>query len=252
MTQRWRRLVEELPALNISILRRAGALQAARAIQTEGVRLDVEVWPDRNWPGVERLMLSLGGVPFCALPLTRTRCNYGGDRPWFLCSVCGRRAGKLYILIREGVVSCRRCAHLGYPSENESHRDRLRRKARKIKTRLRWQEWEDVPQKPPWMHWKTYSDLVHAAASTNSIVSLLDRTWGFRSVPFSRLPQGFRHLGALLPRTPADWSQFLKARRRGKRTERARQALAAREAWAEADPSWFEGDPTKCHAEDAR
>ena len=228
MTQRWRTLVEEFPALDIGVLRRAGALAAARAIQTEGVKLEVEVWPDRSFPGVERLLVSLRGVTFAALPLTRTRCNYGGDRPWFVCSVCGRRAGKLYIPIWEGVFSCRRCAHLGYASENESHRDRLRRKVRKIKTRLRWQEWEDVPEKPLWMHWDTYSNLVHAAASTERVVSLLDRTWGFRSVPFSRLPHRFHRVGAQLPRTRAEWQQFWKVRNRATRRERTRQALAAR------------------------
>lgn len=154
----------------------AGALESARTIQTEGMKLEVEVWPDRTWASVERLMLGLGGGPFCALPLTRSQCNYGGDRPWFLCSVCGRRAGKLYILIDEVATSCHRCAQLGYPAEHETHRDRLRRKARKIRDRLLWQQWDEAPVKPIGMHWKTYSDLVHTAAIAERIVSLLDRT----------------------------------------------------------------------------
>ena len=62
MTQRWRRLVEELPALDITVLRREGALEGARTIQTEGVNLEVEVWPHRSFPGVERLLVSLGSL----------------------------------------------------------------------------------------------------------------------------------------------------------------------------------------------
>ena len=243
MTQRWRRLVEELPALDITVLRREGALEGARTIQTEGVNLEVEVWPHRSFPGVERLLVSLGGVTFTALPLTRTRCNYGGDRPWFVCCVCGRRAGKLYILIHDGMVSCRRCARLGYPSENELYRDRLRRKARKLRARLGWREWKDVPEKPLWMHWTTYSDLVHAVACAERIAGFTGKYWGLKSVPPSRLPMGLVSTGrAQFPITRSDWWRFWKDRHRAKRRERVRQARAVREAWAEADPSWFE-DP---------
>jgi hypothetical protein len=48
------------------------------------------------------------------LPLTRTRQRHGW-RTWFVCGFCGRRAGKLYVIMTN--VACRHCHNLRYASQ---------------------------------------------------------------------------------------------------------------------------------------
>jgi hypothetical protein len=60
------------------------------------------------------------------IPLTTTRCNYGGKRYWFTCSLyknkeyCGKRIGTLY---KGGdYFGCRHCYELTYSSRKENRR----------------------------------------------------------------------------------------------------------------------------------
>ncbi len=82
--------------------------------------------------------------------LTRTNCNYGGTRQWFICPGCGRR---IAVLVSAGTYFlCRRCYDLSYSSQNETELDRMHRKARKIRASLGEKEW----LKPKGMHQKTF------------------------------------------------------------------------------------------------
>jgi hypothetical protein len=57
------------------------------------------------------------------VPLTYTKCNFGGERPWFECPGhgCGERVGKLYKPPRGGdYYLCRHCHDLGYKSSQKS------------------------------------------------------------------------------------------------------------------------------------
>jgi len=65
--------------------------------------------------------------------IERTRCNYGGARPWFACPNCRRRVAILYL---GNQVACRRCFLMAYPSQSEDEADRLRRRQRKIEAQL--------------------------------------------------------------------------------------------------------------------
>lgn len=49
-----------------------------------------------------------------AIPLTKTKCNYGGMRYWFLCPKCGRRVGNLYKRPLSSLFLCRHCQNLTY------------------------------------------------------------------------------------------------------------------------------------------
>lgn len=93
-----------------------------------------------------------------AVRLTRTPCNYGGYRPWFLCPHCGRRVGKLYGGRR---FLCRHCHRLAYQSQNESPWDRVLRKAQDIRLKLGGtvSMADSFPDKPKGMHWRTYNRL---------------------------------------------------------------------------------------------
>lgn len=44
-----------------------------------------------------------------------TRCYFGGRRPWFICTFCEKRVGKLYEIL--GGICCRTCANLAYASQ---------------------------------------------------------------------------------------------------------------------------------------
>src|SRR5215831_3449655 len=69
-------------------------------------------------------------------PVVWTSCRFGGDRPWFVCSVyangtyCGRRVTKLYNAGR--LFACRHCSRLTYASQQESAHERGLRKAQTI------------------------------------------------------------------------------------------------------------------------
>jgi len=52
--------------------------------------------------------------------LEPTKCNYGGQRWWFICNYCKRRVGVLYI--GDSDFACRHCYNLTYESRNESRR----------------------------------------------------------------------------------------------------------------------------------
>jgi len=91
----------------------------------------------------------------CIASIVRTRCNYGGFRPWFVCPDCGRRCAVLYGVSRHGNFACRVCQRLVYSSEAESPLDRLWRKQRKIESRL-----IEGEIKPKAMRWRTYERLI--------------------------------------------------------------------------------------------
>lgn len=65
--------------------------------------------------------------------IARTSCNFGGDRPWFVCPNCARRCAIIYL---RGWPRCRRCAQLVYPSQSESAIERSWQRTSKILRKL--------------------------------------------------------------------------------------------------------------------
>jgi hypothetical protein len=105
------------------------------------------------------LSLEIGGARTW-LELTRTRQRLGGWRRWVLCPAyaCRRRCAVLY-LSRAG-WRCRRCLGAVYPSTRESPRDRLYRRARRLRARLGLGgDLTEIVTKPPRMHWRTFERL---------------------------------------------------------------------------------------------
>jgi hypothetical protein len=66
------------------------------------------------------------------VPLGWTACNFGGERPWFLCpgAGCGRLVAVLYGPGR--YFLCRHCYDLRYESQREDKTHRALRRAQKI------------------------------------------------------------------------------------------------------------------------
>ncbi len=121
-----RKTTDELPALDVRKLRREGFVD----------------------PGQERLQ----GVAH----LEWTPCNFGGERPWFVCpgEGCARRVAILYGS-EPGPLLCRRCRDLAYESQREDRIDRAKRRAEKARSRL--------PQsgtRPKGMHHATFQKLI--------------------------------------------------------------------------------------------
>jgi hypothetical protein len=110
-----------------------------------------------------------------------TPCRFGGERPWFICSVyangtyCGHQVTKLYDAGR--LFACRHCYRLAYASQQESAHLRGLWKAQKIRMRLGGSAsmLDHFPEKPKGMHWLTYERLcrVYGAAQARSTIGLM-------------------------------------------------------------------------------
>ncbi len=104
-----------------------------------------------------------------AIALSRTRCNYGGERVWFRCPAraCGRRSAVLYA--RSGWFVCRKCAGRKYESQSESQADRMLRKRDKILRSIGIDPYGDGEwSKPPRMHLRRYEKLIEAAVAAET------------------------------------------------------------------------------------
>jgi hypothetical protein len=101
-----------------------------------------------------------GDVREC-VPLAWTACNFGGERPWFICpgAGCGRRVA---VLTGPGrYFLCRHCYLLVYKSQRENRMYRALHKAQAIRERLGGSAnmMEPFPDRPKGMHWSTYERL---------------------------------------------------------------------------------------------
>lgn len=93
-----------------------------------------------------------------AVGLVRTKCTFGGARPWMLCPCCGRRVA---VLFGGAMFACRRCRGLAYESQRETAGDRAIRRADAIRDRLKWEPGILNPDgcKPRGMRWRTFWQL---------------------------------------------------------------------------------------------
>ncbi len=100
-----RKTTDELSALNVRKLKRAGLIGLGQE-QLESVA-------HLEW----------------------TPCNFGGERPWFVCpgEGCARRVAILY---GSEQPLCRRCRDLAYESQREDGIARAKRRVEKIRSRL--------------------------------------------------------------------------------------------------------------------
>lgn len=103
----------------------------------------------------------------------RTPCNYGRHRTWFLCPRCWKRVAVLYGAGK--YFFCRHCYNLSYSSQQENRADRLMRSARKIRERMGGSGnlIAPFPDKPKYMHWKTYWRLRDRAELATTLSMLI-------------------------------------------------------------------------------
>jgi hypothetical protein len=123
---------------------------------------------DGQWTPVEQ-----------TIQLSRSSCNYGGYRYWFLCPQCNARVA---VLCRAGkYFLCRHCHNLNYASQHENVADRMMRKARKIRKRLEGDINLTIPVafKPKGMHWETFERLRREEEHANHLCwMIVGQRWG--------------------------------------------------------------------------
>lgn len=121
---------------------------------------------DTNWEDVKQ-----------SVSLSKTSCNFGGTRPWWLCPTCGRRVAVLYSPGK--LYACRHCSSLAYSCQRETADDRAMRRADNIRRRLGWPIGIANPKgaKPKKMHWATYERLNarHDEFAWRSLTSMAKR-----------------------------------------------------------------------------
>lgn len=90
------------------------------------------------------------------IPVVTTKCNYGGERHWFICPLpsCRRRSKKLY-LHSQGIFICRKCLNIAYSTQNRSKLDRIIDKKWSL-IRKCGEDSEWTQKKPKGMHQKTF------------------------------------------------------------------------------------------------
>jgi hypothetical protein len=93
------------------------------------------------------------------ISLVTTPCHFGGERIWFRCPSCSKRAAKLYSA--SAYFRCQRCCRAPYASQQETDLDRANRKARKLRRKLNDDGGIGDPiwKKPKGMHWRTFERL---------------------------------------------------------------------------------------------
>jgi hypothetical protein len=92
------------------------------------------------------------------VPISWTACNFGGERPWFICpgAGCDRSVAVLYGSGR--YFLCRHCYELAYQSQRDNNMYRVLHRAQDIRRQLGGSAnmMEPFPEKPKGMHWETY------------------------------------------------------------------------------------------------
>ena len=89
------------------------------------------------------------------------------SRPWFICSACSRRCGKLYVTSLG--AKCNQCSGLQWTSQRQWHTTRLRVKAAQIRNRLDADP-TGKPVRPRYMHVRTFRRLISALAAIDQAI----------------------------------------------------------------------------------
>ncbi|HSX49544.1 MAG TPA: hypothetical protein VLF09_01210 [Cellvibrio sp.] len=80
--------------------------------------------------------ISSEGILVCSdvIELTFTKCNFGGERCWFVCPSCQRRVAILYYSANS--LLCRMCSQLNYASQQLSKLDSKLRRVDSLRSKL--------------------------------------------------------------------------------------------------------------------
>jgi hypothetical protein len=170
--------VEECRSLDVRRLHREGLLEPGRLLSWSWSRAGREVASIRalvvghDHPERILLLFRYRNGPSAEwedvqqpVALEWTPCNFGGERPWFVCPgvvngvACGRRVAVLHAAGK--YFLCRHCYDLSYQSQRDNKMYRALHRAQKIRERLGGSAnmMEPFPERPKGMHHETYMRL---------------------------------------------------------------------------------------------
>lgn len=186
------RCTDELKSVDIRQLAREQGLELGRMTWSRWARggktsatLKTESRPDGLWVEYRTRLPDDGWNSFsCLMTLERTECHLGGERVWWQCPRCSKRAALLY---GGRELACRHCWGLTYRCRNETREDSANRQANKLRRKLGWPVGilNGTGGRPKGMHWKTYLRLLNEHTRRSMLVlgyvgESLDRLTGRR------------------------------------------------------------------------
>jgi len=139
----------------------------------------ITVQPFLRWPGIARMRVAKflillemqNQATRQRIPVSWTRCRYGGTRPWLICQ-CGRRVLRLFKALPG--YYCRQCFdNARYASQCKSLQGRLHFQACKLRLRLGGVAslTAPFPERPRGMHRRTFERLRRRAELLESGLS---------------------------------------------------------------------------------
>lgn len=148
-------------ALDIRLLQRGGHLAPGQAFRWQWGRNGQPVASINIRTGADMVCLDYryGGTTgqdvSCRVSIAWTPCNYGGQRPWWVCPCCGSRVALLYA---GKVFACRQCHRLAYETTRQIPSERAGTAADKLRDKLEWPAGilNGNGGKPKRMHWDTF------------------------------------------------------------------------------------------------
>lgn len=166
--------LEDYRALPMSTLKRAGALTPGRCSthiwwQRKAQAASIGIFCESrdllrlNYQYSRRDMEAVQHDHY--VTIAWTPCNMGGERPWFLCPDCRRRAGILYLNPDTERFTCRLCAQLNYECQQLTDLDWRIKQSHKLRKKLGskgnlFTQRISTITKPKYMHWAKYFQLL--------------------------------------------------------------------------------------------
>jgi hypothetical protein len=132
--------VEQYPAIDLRVLRRAGLLSAGQCTYTtlhwgnqapEALSARIFIDLSDTSDASMRIVVSRDhGATAGRVAIEYVPCPYGGVRCYFLCPLVGVRCEQLFLV--DGAFASRKAHKLTYASQSEDELSRARRKVRKL------------------------------------------------------------------------------------------------------------------------
>ncbi|RIA46558.1 hypothetical protein DFR49_1100 [Hephaestia caeni] len=133
--------VEQFPAIDLRILRRAGLLRpsectydTARWQNQAPEALSARIFIDLSDTSDASMRIVGAGAINQRVTIECVPCPYGGVRCYFLCPVDGVRCQQLFLA--DGQFASRKAHRLTYASQSENDLSRARRKAHRLRRRV--------------------------------------------------------------------------------------------------------------------